>query len=167
MSIDYDEILGVHPTAEEFVIRAAYRALARRYHPDKLGPDESGLADRMAQINEAYDALSDSVRRQEYDRSRQAESASTRTAPSLDELFDPPPAGVSFASADWEKACEYYPDLPKIDSELMRISWKLAWMFRSSLLESKTFGQRWMQAGDLDHASRERRGRRGLLPAGS
>ncbi len=57
MSMDYDEILGVHPTAEEFVIRAAYRALARRYHPDKLGPDESGLADRMAQINEAYDDM--------------------------------------------------------------------------------------------------------------
>ena len=142
MAIDHYEVLGVHPSAEELIIRAAYRALAQRYHPDKLGPDEKHLADRMAQVNEAYRVLSDPVRRKEYDDSRETESASPKTALPLDDLFDPPPSGTSFASADWEKACEYFPDLKDIDTELTRISWKLAWMFQSALLESKTFERR-------------------------
>ena len=150
LSIDYYEILGVHPSAEEFIIRAAYRALAHRYHLDKLGPDQSHLADRMAQINEAYEVLSDSDRRQEYDRTRQEGSAASRSTPSLDDLFDPPPTSASFASVDWEKACEYYPDLKEIDAELTRISWKLSWMFQSSLLESKSFEKRKKLAENLE-----------------
>ena len=34
---DYYAILGVLPTAEDFVIEAAYRALSKRYHPDRYG----------------------------------------------------------------------------------------------------------------------------------
>jgi len=141
---DYYEILGVHPTAEDFIIRAAYRALAHRYHPDKLSPDEAHLADRMAQINEAYDTLSDPGRRKEYDAARQASSAFSESlsSPALDDLFDPPPEGAALGSADWAKACEYYPDLHAIDSRLAEISWKLAWMFRASILESQAFEER-------------------------
>ena len=64
---DYYAILGVHPTAEKAVIDAAYKALAKRYHPDmnQDKPDETKR--RMQQINEAYEVLSDDVKRKEYD----------------------------------------------------------------------------------------------------
>ena len=47
------EILGVARTADWSTIRAAYRALARRYHPDGSAPDSV----RMAAINRAYECL--------------------------------------------------------------------------------------------------------------
>jgi curved DNA-binding protein CbpA len=62
---DLYEILQVHPRAEAEVVRAAYRTLARKYHPD-----HGGDAVRMTQINDAWDVLGDSARRAVYDASR-------------------------------------------------------------------------------------------------
>jgi curved DNA-binding protein CbpA len=62
---DYYEVLQVHPRAEEDVVRAAYRTLARKYHPD-----HGGDASRMIALNDAWDVLGDPVRRAAYDASR-------------------------------------------------------------------------------------------------
>jgi curved DNA-binding protein CbpA len=59
-------VLQVDPQAHESVIRAAYRALARLYHPDGVDPD----GDRMAELNGAYDLLRDPARRRAYDAGR-------------------------------------------------------------------------------------------------
>ncbi len=61
------KILGVDPRATLEQVRKAYRKLAREYHPD-VNPDPKAH-DRMAQINEAFEVLSDPVRRGEYDTS--------------------------------------------------------------------------------------------------
>jgi DnaJ-like protein len=50
------DILGVSPGADAATIRAAYRRLAKRYHPDH-NPDDPTAAARMAAINAAYDTL--------------------------------------------------------------------------------------------------------------
>jgi hypothetical protein len=63
-------VLGVDRSATSAEIRAAYRDLARRLHPDRAasgGGDDGGRA--MASINEAYRVLSDPGRRVVYDRS--------------------------------------------------------------------------------------------------
>ena len=72
---DYYAILGVTPTATLVQIRAAYRRLALRYHPDVNPPDQDDVAanEFMCQLNEAYDTLSDQSRRVAYDRQRQAQ----------------------------------------------------------------------------------------------
>src|SRR5215218_7148238 len=57
------ETLGVHPDATAAEIRDAYRALARRHHPDR-GPVDDGA---MAAINEAYRVLGEPARRAMYD----------------------------------------------------------------------------------------------------
>jgi curved DNA-binding protein CbpA len=57
-------VLQITPHAEEFVLEAAYRAMARHFHPDGATPDER----RMAQINRAYDLLRTTERRKRYDR---------------------------------------------------------------------------------------------------
>lgn len=59
---DLYEVLQVHHRAEADVIRAAYRALARKYHPD-LGGDQR----RMTAINEAWAILGDARLRAAYD----------------------------------------------------------------------------------------------------
>lgn len=60
---DYYSILGVDRNASESEIKKAYRALARKYHPDRPGGDE----EKFKSISEAYEVLSDSKKKQQYD----------------------------------------------------------------------------------------------------
>jgi len=63
---DYYELLGVGRKASAKDIRAAYRKLARKYHPD-LNPGDKSAEEKFKQIQEAYEALSDAKKRQMYD----------------------------------------------------------------------------------------------------
>ena len=58
------EILNVAPTASKEEIRAAYRTLARRWHPDRFmaGPERDWANNRMADINAAYRACLDGLK---------------------------------------------------------------------------------------------------------
>jgi len=51
---DYYAILGVNPTAEDIVIRAAYKALAQRYHPDRCAGSKEEAHRRMTELTEAF-----------------------------------------------------------------------------------------------------------------
>ena len=59
-------VLQVDPSADFIVIQAAYRALARRYHPDGDAPDPG----RMADVNRAYQTVRDPDSRRRSDLSR-------------------------------------------------------------------------------------------------
>ena len=63
---DYYYILGVAPTASTDEIKQAYRKLSIKFHPDKNEGDKF-FEDRFKEINEAYELLSDSSRRERYD----------------------------------------------------------------------------------------------------
>jgi curved DNA-binding protein CbpA len=62
---DHYAVLGVAPTADPEVIRAAYRVLAQRHHPDR-NTHTDGTA--MVRLNQAYATLSCPMRRAEFDR---------------------------------------------------------------------------------------------------
>lgn len=66
---DYYKTLGVSRDASQDEISKAYRKLARRYHPD-ANPDDPDAEDQFKEISEAYQVLSDSEKRREYDRIR-------------------------------------------------------------------------------------------------
>ncbi len=66
MEEDFYGILQVHPRASQQVIKAAYRALIAEIHPD-MG--KSGI--RARKVNEAYEVLSDPVKRARYDQERE------------------------------------------------------------------------------------------------
>jgi len=60
---DHYATLGVRISAEPEVIKGAYNAMARKYHPDV----NSAGAARMKEVNEAYEVLSDSLKKADYD----------------------------------------------------------------------------------------------------
>ncbi|KKQ09137.1 MAG: hypothetical protein US20_C0009G0038 [Candidatus Pacebacteria bacterium GW2011_GWF1_36_5] len=62
---DYYEVLGVKKTASAAEIKSAYRKLALKFHPDRN--KETGAEDKFKEINEAYQVLSDSKKKQTYD----------------------------------------------------------------------------------------------------
>lgn len=64
--IDYYQILGVSKTATDKDIKAAYRKLARKYHPD-LNPNDAEAHKKFQQLNEANEVLSDPDKRKKYD----------------------------------------------------------------------------------------------------
>lgn len=63
---EYYETLGIPRKASADDIRKAYRRLARKYHPD-LNPGDKSAEERFKNVQEAYDVLSDSKKRQMYD----------------------------------------------------------------------------------------------------
>lgn len=65
---DYYDVLGVKPDASEADIKAAYRKLARKYHPDKN--KEAGAEDKFKAVNEANEVLRDAEKRRAYDQLR-------------------------------------------------------------------------------------------------
>ena len=68
MSTDFYEVLGVAKTATPDEIRRAYRALARKYHPD-VNPDGREEAEhKFKEVSQAYAVLSDEGKRATYDR---------------------------------------------------------------------------------------------------
>lgn len=92
------ETLGVRPDASAAEIRAAYRALARRHHPDRAPADAAA----MAAINEAYRVLGEPSRRAVYDASVRGGSAvppRARQAPAS--TASPRPAPLPPARYPW------------------------------------------------------------------
>lgn len=65
---DYYSTLGVEPGAGEAELKAAYRRLARKYHPDVS--KEPGAEEKFKAVNEAYEVLRDPARRAQYDQLR-------------------------------------------------------------------------------------------------
>ena len=137
---DYYAILGVSPEAADIVIRAAYKALAQRYHPDRFSGAIDEANRRMTEINEAYAVLSNAKARAEFDQMRGKGAKSG--ADYFREEKDEPPEGVDPLAKDWSLALAYYPDLAQIDARLAQISWRLAYSFRAYLLETKEFKSR-------------------------
>ena len=68
-SVDYYAVLGVSSSASAEAIKEAYRRLIKQYHPD-LNPGSQEALDKTKGLNRAYDVLSNSERRREYDRER-------------------------------------------------------------------------------------------------
>lgn len=72
-------ILGVSKGADEKAIKVAYRKLAKELHPDK-NKDNPKASERFSEITQAYDLLSDSKKRGQYDRGEIDENGQPRFA---------------------------------------------------------------------------------------
>ena len=93
---DYYKILQVAPDASPEVIQMAYKALAKKYHPDLNPGQEEAAQKKMKDVNEAYEILSDKDKRWQYDqiyyRQEKTEQKTSYSAPE-------PPKGAQTHSA--------------------------------------------------------------------
>jgi DnaJ-class molecular chaperone len=111
---DYYDILGVRINTEPEVIKGAYNAMARKFHPD-INP--AGAA-RMKAVNEAYEVLSDPLRKADYDAAYKARwhsrygpgrqdsgsSAGGRRGTQEEETQDPESEGTGEGGGIWQTA---------------------------------------------------------------
>ena len=71
------ELLEVDKNASDETIKTVYKSLVKKYHPDlKDGQEKIQAEDQIKKINEAYDVLSDPIKRHEYDQTLTNESIS-------------------------------------------------------------------------------------------
>ncbi len=111
---DYYARLQVSPDASHAEIKAAFRRLARRYHPD-LNPNDPDALEKFRALQEAYEVLIDQVQRQRYDRTGTTEYDGTRPQTAHDFYL----RGIQqtlarrykSALADFNRSIELQPDL--------------------------------------------------------
>lgn len=152
-SKDYYSILGVLPDAEDIVIKAAYKALVNRFHPDKWASDPHEAHRRTVELNEAYDVLSDPVKRYQYDQQRSPKKGSYENDETLDDSFD---SEVTRLEECWTVAVEIYPDLAQIKEKLAKTAHRLAFAFMVMLIETKKYQERGKIADAMEQAFLER-----------
>jgi molecular chaperone DnaJ len=112
--LDYYEILGVDRDADPEGIRAAYRKLAAKYHPDR-NPNNKEFEQKFKGISEAYSVLSDESNRRKYDAYRHARQAGwdvnveVETEPSAAPTYTYPVADVAveleLGASELEQGC--------------------------------------------------------------
>ena len=144
---DYYGILGCTADADQAVIQAAYRALAKKYHPDaNQGSNES--KEKFQEIQEAYETLSDPTKRAYYDAMRSGASGH-ESAPG-----EEPQDDTSTENAEqkkrWDTIREYFPEIEKISSKLGEISANLKQIFQTIMIESKNFKQAELIANNIE-----------------
>ena len=107
MRTHYDS-LKVTEDAPQEVIRAAYRALSLKHHPDKTGGNPRALY-KMQALNEAYAVLSDARKRADYDGE-------------LHRLRHPPPVTNKTAPPAWHHVSDRHPRPVWLKSSLLFLS---------------------------------------------
>lgn len=97
---DYYQVLQVHPKAELEIINAAFRMLAKRYHPDtaKEAISVHRMVDIMVEINEAREVLTDPKRRARYDEQYRIKSGEKKLSPESGSTISRSGEGASYGS---------------------------------------------------------------------
>lgn len=145
------QVLGLLTSTDGLVIRAAYRSLSSKYHPDKWTGEKAVGHDRMAEINAAYDTLGDEAKRSKYDEELRRQSR-------YDDVSDIENSSTEFEgiysehSDAWDLALQFYPNLNPLHERLKTINSSLAYMFKTILIENKDYARGNELAEQLEQA---------------
>ena len=122
------QALGINEDADDEVIVAAYKALAKKYHPDTYSGDKKFAEERIKEINVAYGVLSDKVKRKKYDEEIKSNNKSDEF--DYEDSFDDSDASEGVLEEDWSILSEVYPEAKFCKEYLYRISPTLCFSFQ-------------------------------------
>ena len=136
MTENYYSLFGITPDADIKLIKAAYKVLCAKYHPDKYkGQDATEM---MQKINNAYGTLSDSSKRKKYDeiwgKSNNYNSTNEGNKDSYTDV-------EREIEENWRMATDIYPELLVQYKILEVISHNLAVGFKISILDERNFSE--------------------------
>lgn len=143
--MNHYDILGVSSGAEPEVIKAAYRALSKKYHPNTAKLPLEAAEARMKVVNVAYDVLSDPKQKIAYDKAKSGEDEFDH-----DDYREFTTAFEEDTREAWELSVEYFPKVEKLYLELAKLSEPLANTFRLTLIVRKEFDKATHLAGKLE-----------------
>lgn len=141
----YYDVLGVAADTPDVVIKAAFRALAKEYHPDRAHAD-SGDTDRFIEIQAAYSVLSKPDSRSKYD--AELEEAFVAFAPSPPDM---PGAGESRFPVPWSSEPHDAADIERICTRLSLYSEPLAQAFHEACLRGECGNDPWACAEEMEN----------------
>ena len=124
---DYYAALGLLPDADIVLIKAAYRALAKKYHPDTAGSGPSDAREKFIKIQEAYEVLGNDEARRRYDESRTTTAFEARDANSVVDLE---------LDKAWDAIIRKHPEIDQIHADFRLMSPALANSFQLLVLEA-------------------------------
>lgn len=147
---NYYSVLGVLPTTELAVIRAAYRALCQIYHPDKYSGDKDYAEALTKELNEAWSVLSDAGKRREYDKELSGTGSSFAETSGSERVQQPFRETLIQNFPELQTIAEYYFDIWDLIERLQKVSRQLATGFVATLLETKAYKGRAELANQLE-----------------
>ena len=118
---NYYRVLGLADNAEDVVIRATFKLLAHRHHPDKCLEDTKIANRLMAQINESYNTLSDATLKAAYDNKRGLYTAESNFYQTLGVLDNVDTLMIHAAYKALAKKYQQLSNLPLSEQRLIEI----------------------------------------------
>ncbi|MDC0563694.1 DnaJ domain-containing protein [Alphaproteobacteria bacterium] len=132
---NFYDILGVSQNAEIEVIKAAHKALAKKYHPDTYSGNKKKAEEKLKSINAAFDVLSNSKKRKEYDEKIKSNDKQTGFDDKSD--FNADENGEPVLKEDWQVLIEVFPEAEDMRKQLSLYSPKLSFTYQINLLTFK------------------------------
>lgn len=132
---NFYDILGVSQNAEFEVIKAAHKALAKKYHPDTYSGNKKRTDEKLKNINAAFDILSNSKTRKEYDEKIKSNDKQTGFDDKSD--FNADENGEPVLKEDWQVLIEVFPEAEEMRKQLSFYSPKLSFTYQINLLTFK------------------------------
>ena len=145
------EILGLPHATSMKLVRAAYKALIRAYHPDVYRGNKEYGELRLKEFVEAFAFLKDFKRKLEFDSKITDDEEGFQS-----QGFKPKPNLYEFKNAtnvlreDWEFACDYHPEIQNFYLKLKKIDHNIALAFMALLVREKCYDKAEKISSDLE-----------------
>jgi len=138
IELDPYKILGIPLKADWELVKATYKSLIKIYHPDVFKGEKAFAENRISDLNNAYEFLSDPETKEAYDASID-EGTYQQDEYQPNENEDEQKAAINALKEEWNFACEYYPHLQDEFSNLQKLNKQIALIFMATIVEKKLY----------------------------